>query len=136
MREVEVSQFVAATLPQLDRHLSPATVLGYEGTFAVEAVTETDDGWLVTASAGGMDAAFTFEALEHGYGYRQRGEQGPFEVMETRLTYEREREGSIVTARSTVSLGLPVPALTDRVAAWKRRGELERALSALADDVA
>jgi hypothetical protein len=37
-----------------------------------------------------------------------------------------------VTARSAVSLGLPVPALTDRVAAWKRRGELERLLDGLA----
>jgi hypothetical protein len=30
---------------------------------------------------------------------------------------------------------LPLASLTDRVAAWKRRGELERALDALAADV-
>jgi hypothetical protein len=31
-----------------------------------------------------------------------------------------------------VSLGLPLAAVTDRVAAWKRRGELDRALDNLA----
>jgi hypothetical protein len=36
---------------------------------------------------------------------------------------------------STVSAGLPLPTITDRVAAWKRRGELRRALARLAADV-
>ncbi|ESS06386.1 MAG: hypothetical protein A07HB70_01105 [uncultured archaeon A07HB70] len=35
-----------------------------------------------------------------------------------------------------MSLGLPLAGLTDRVAAWKRRGELERALDRIADDAA
>jgi hypothetical protein len=53
--------------------------------------------------------------------------------MTTDLTVEAEDEGSRVTARSAVSLGLPVPALTDRLATWKRREELTRLLDALAE---
>jgi hypothetical protein len=52
--------------------------------------------------------------------------------MTTDLTVAAEDEGSRVTARSAVSLGLPVPALTDRIATWKRQGELKRLLDALA----
>lgn len=135
MREVEVSRFVAATDAEIDRQLSPATILEYEGTFRVADVTETDAGTTVTARGGGMAVAFDFEPRENGYFYAQQGEQGPFETMETTLTYERERDGCLVTLRSSVSLGLPLAALTDRVAAWKRRGELKRALDRLAADV-
>jgi hypothetical protein len=52
--------------------------------------------------------------------------------METALSWRAEDEGSRVTAASTLSLGVPPRALTDRVAAWKRRGELKRLLAALA----
>jgi len=135
MREVEVSRFVPATVAELDRHLSPAAVVEAEGTFTVDAVTETDDGWTVAATAGGMTAEFAFEPREDGYHYSQVGDRGPFEAMETTLSLARENEGTIVTARSVVSLGLPLGVVTDRVAAWKRRGELDRALEAFADAV-
>jgi len=136
MREVTAERFVAATGSELDRALSPRAVLEYEGTFAVENIEETEEGWTVTASAPGMTVTFDFARREQGIHYEQRGEAGPFDDMATTVTYEREREGSTVTARSSVSLGLPLSAVTDRVAAWKRRGELQRALDELAADVA
>jgi hypothetical protein len=132
MHEVEISRFVAATRPELDRHLSPATVIEYEGTFTVVDVTDIEDGTAVTGRGGGMDVVFEFEPREEGYAYAQQGEKGPFETMRTTLSLTRENEGTVVTARSQVSLGLPAKAVTDRVAAWKRRGELERALDRLA----
>ena len=36
--------------------------------------------------------------------------------------------------RSSVSLNLPLP-FADRIAAWKRRGELQRAIDELAESV-
>jgi hypothetical protein len=77
-------------------------------------------------------AEFEFEPREDGYQYRQVGANGPFEAMETTLTYAASDHGSEVTVRSAVSLGLPLAAVTDRVAAWKRRGELKRLLAGLA----
>ena len=53
--------------------------------------------------------------------------------METTLTCEPENEGTRVTATSSVSLGVPPAVITDRIAAWKRRGELRRLLDALAN---
>ncbi|WP_276271178.1 SRPBCC family protein [Haloarcula litorea] len=132
MREVERTRFVAATPAELDRALAPATVIDHEGTFEVVSTEATDDGHRVVARAGGVEVVFAFTAREHGVRYRQVGEQGPFESMETTLTYEPRDHGSEVTARSTVSLGLPLPGVTDRVAAWKRSGELDRLLDALA----
>ena len=135
MHEVEVSRFVGATLPAVERQLSPAAIIEYEGTFTVMDVEETGDGWIVTGRGGGLlEARFVFEEREDGYVYRQAGDAGPFEEMETTIRLSRRDEGVEVTARSAVSLGVPLP-LVDRVAGWKRRGELKRALGRLAADV-
>ena len=132
---MEVSRFVGATLPAVERQLSPAAIVEYEGTFTVMDVEETGDGWIVTGRGGGLlEARFVFEEREDGYVYRQEGDTGPFEEMETTIRLARRDEGVDVTARSAVSLGVPLP-LVDRVAAWKRKGELKRALSRLAADV-
>ena len=132
---MEVSRFVGATLPAVERQLSPAAIVEYEGTFTVMDVEATGDGWIVTGRGGGLlEARFVFEEREDGYVYRQEGDTGPFEEMETTISLSRRDEGVDVIARSAVSLGVPLP-LVDRVAAWKRKGELKRALSRLAADV-
>lgn len=135
MRSVEATRFVRATLPEVERLLTPGAIIEYEGTFVVREVTETDDGWVVTAHAAGrlFEMRFVFEAREEGYVYRQESEDGPFTRMETRLALARRDEGVDVTMRSTVGLRLPLP-FADRVAAWKRKGELKRALKRLAAD--
>jgi carbon monoxide dehydrogenase subunit G len=133
MREVEVSRFVRATPTAVERALTPATVVESEGSFTVRDVTDSEDGTLVTAGARGLELTLRFEERPDGLHYTQAGSAGPFDAMTTDLTVAAEDEGSRVTARSAVSLGLPVPALTDRIATWKRRGELERLLDALAE---
>jgi carbon monoxide dehydrogenase subunit G len=133
MREVEVSRFVRATPAAVERVLTPATVVESEGSFTVRGVTEREGSTLVAAGARGLELTLRFEERPGGLRYTQAGSAGPFDAMTTDLTVEAENEGSRVTARSAVSLGLPVPALTDRLATWKRRGELNRLLEALAD---
>lgn len=132
MREVEVSRFVRARPAELDRQLTPETVVTYEGSFTVRNVEERADGWLVTAGGRGLEMELAFEEREDGLYYEQRGDAGPLDTMWTRITYAPKDDGAVVTARSGVSLGLPLPAVTDRIAAWKRRGELKRALRGLA----
>jgi hypothetical protein len=134
MRDVEVSRFVRATPSEVERALTPTAVVEYEGSFAVRDVVEGDGGTYVTVGSRGLEFVLRFEGREDGVYYEQEGEAGPFEAMTTELTVRAENDGSRVTARSSVSLGLPVP-LADRVAAWKRRGELKRALSTLAESV-
>mgnify|MGYP000268302984 CR=1 FL=1 len=135
MREVEVDRFVAATAPEVERALTPDRVVEYEGSFRVLDVEERDGGTVVTAGARGLTLSLRFEPTEDGIRYEQLGEAGPFDEMWTSLSWTRENEGVRVTAHSGVSLGLPLATLTDRVAAWKRRGELKRALGNLAADV-
>ncbi|MBX0321882.1 SRPBCC family protein [Halomicroarcula sp. F13] len=135
MREVVQTRFVDATPAELERALSPSTVLEAAGTFTVVETEAVDDGQRVTARGGGMEAVFEFEDRTDGLRYRQVGQQGPFEAMETTVTYTARDHGSEVTVRSSVSLGLPLASLTDRVAAWKRRGELDRMLDGLAEHV-
>ncbi|MFC7156422.1 SRPBCC family protein [Halomarina halobia] len=135
MPEVTVSRFVSAPPRVVLRRLTPAALVAYEGSFAVREVHEPEEGaTVVTAGARGLELALRFEQRPNGWYYRQEGEAGPFDAMETWVAVEAEDEGSRVTMRSDVDLGLPVPALSGKVAAWKRRGELKRALSALAAD--
>jgi hypothetical protein len=135
MREVEVSRFVRATPMEIERHLSPERVVEYEGTFSVDHVEQAEEDTVVVASGPGIRIQLAFEAREDGYHYTQIGEAGPFDHMETWVTVTAENEGSRVSLRSAVALGIPLP-LADRIAGWKRRGELKRALEALEADLA
>lgn len=137
MRTVEVSRFVPIQPQVVERALTPANVVEYEGTFDPISIEEQPDGTtLVTAVARGLQMQLRFEPDPDGLRYTQEGDQGPFAVMETEWTFHPKDEGVRVVAQSTVSLGLPLATLTDRVAAWKRRHELDRAIDALLEDVA
>ena len=136
MRTVEVSRFVRAQPARVERALDPASIVAYEGSFSVFDVEERVSDTLVVAGGSGLELTLRFEEREDGYYYEQEaGEGQPLETMETTLTYAPKDEGTTVTASSTVSMGLRPAFLADRLAAWKRRGELRRALDALAADV-
>jgi hypothetical protein len=135
MREVEVSEFVLARPPAVHRTLSPEAVVAAEGTFDVAGSREDEDGTAIVASAPGVTVLLRFQQRENGLAYTAEGEVGPFDHLETEVEVEPERNGSRVTMRSTVSLNLPLP-FADRIAAWKRRGELRRALDELVESVA
>lgn len=136
MRTVEVSRFVPMQPAVVERALTPSNIIEYEGTFEPVGVEEQDDGsTVVTAVARGLQASFIFEPTPDGIRYMQEGDKGPFDVMETEWTHHPQDEGTRVVARSTVSLGLPLASITDRVAAWKRKRELSRAIDALVEDV-
>jgi len=139
MAEVSASRRLAASKPVVANHLDPRTLLELEGTFDVDEVAETEEGWRVAASATGLRAEFSVRAFAdgdvEGYEYEQVGDTGPFDSMWTRLELGPEADGTTVTVDSTVDLGLPLAAVTDRVAAWKRRGELDRLLDRLAGTV-
>lgn len=135
MREVAVERVLRASRPIVERALSPAAVVEFEGSFDVRDVEESGDATVVTATGGRvMELAYRFEPAGDGYHYVSTREEGPFDHMETWLTVEEAREGTRVVARSEVSLGLPLP-FSDRIAAWKRKGELRRLLSNLAAEV-
>lgn len=131
MRTVSVNRQVGAPPEAVFDALDPMAIIDAEGTFTALDREAADDATHVVARGGGMEVVFEFTATENGYEYEQRGEAGPFETMETTITVEPENEGSLVTMVSTVSLGLPLESISDRIAAWKRRGELKRALEAI-----
>jgi hypothetical protein len=134
VREVDVSRFVLAHPRAVRRVLSPEAVVAAEGTFAVGAVEETDDGTVVTAVGPGMSVPLRFESTDDGLRYAAEGDVGPFEHLETHVAVADESNGSRLTMRSMVALNLPLP-FADRIAAWKRRGELKRAIDELTESV-
>jgi hypothetical protein len=134
MREVEASEFVMARPPAVHRALSPEAIVAAEGTFDVAGSREDEAGTAVVASAPGVTVLLRFTEHENGLAYTAEGEVGPFDHLETEVEVEPEKNGSRVTMRSTVSLNLPLP-FADRIAAWKRRGELRRALAELVEEV-
>jgi len=134
MREVEASEFVMARPPAVHRVLSPEAIVAAEGTFDVAGSREGEGGTAIVASAPGVTVLLRFEERENGLAYAAEEEVGPFDHLETVVEVEPGKNGSQVTMRSTVSLNLPLP-FADRIAAWKRRGELRRALDELVESV-
>lgn len=134
MHEVTVSQFVPAPPTAVEQLLTPRRLIAGEGSFDVEAIDENAAETLVTATGPGLTFELRFESRPDGCYYEQAGDAGPFEAMETHVTVAAKNEGSEVTMRSAVALSLPIP-LVDRLAGWKRRGELQRALDTLAADI-
>ncbi|MFB6127289.1 MAG: SRPBCC family protein [Halolamina sp.] len=136
MREVVVDRVVEASRPIVARALDPASVVEYEDSFDVRAVRDDDEGTLVVADGGRfVSLAYRFvddgDAARH---YEMPGDDGPFSEMETWIRLTAVDDGTRVSARSTVGLDVPLP-FGDRIAAWKRRGELRRLLTNLAADV-
>ncbi len=143
MREVERTRRVGGTPAEVQRLLSPTTIVDWEGSFDVFDVQDADtlsetadtetagvDGTVVTAGGPGVKLRLLFTELADGYRYEQLGSGGPFDEMTTRLTVEPQDEGALVTARSVVDLGMRVP-FADRIAAWKRGAELDRLLASI-----
>lgn len=128
MREVAVSRFVQASPDVVAADLSPERILESEGSFSVRAVEA--EGTRVTAGGYGLELVFEFTSREDGIAYDQV--EGPLETLRTTLTYEPEDEGTRLVGRSQVAVG--GPAVVDRIAAWKRRAELRRALDSIASE--
>ena len=136
MRTVEVSRVVDASPSAVADALDPVSVVKYEGSFSVFDVEERENDWLVVAGATGLQLVLRFEEYDNGIHYEQQeGEEQPLDTMETTITYLSSGGGTEVTAVSVVEMGVRPTVLTDRLAAWKRKGELKRALRALAADV-
>lgn len=135
MRTVTATRRVGAPPASVLDVLDPMTLIDAEGTFSALDVDEVGEETRVFARGGGMEVVFSFTRTEDGYEYTQLDEAGPFDVMETTLSVTAEDEGALLTMESTVSLGLPFATLTDRLAAWKRRGELRRALRTIDERV-
>ena len=136
MRTVEVSRQIDAAPAAVKRELDPASIVKYEGSFKVFDLEEREEDWLVVAGSTGLQLTLRFEELETGIFYEQEQAEGqPLDAMETTITCALVNGGTDVTAVSEVSMGLRPAFLSDRLAAWKRKGELKRALDALAEDV-
>ncbi|APW97821.1 polyketide cyclase [Halobiforma lacisalsi AJ5] len=147
MREVSVARTIDATERELRAWLEPARIVEAEGSFDVAAVEPADerdvdgdvnvtgeadtDSTIVVASGPGMQLPLRFEDRGGTIYYTQEGERGPFDHMETWIELEPTTDGrrTELRIRSSVSLAAPLP-FGDRIAAWKRKGELNRALEA------
>jgi len=128
MREVEASRFVQTYPDVVADVLSPETILEAEGSFNIREIAA--DGNQITVGGYGLELVFEFTPQEDGIEYDQV--EGPLETLRTTLRYEPENEGTRLTAHSDVAVG--GPGVVDRVAAWKRRGELRRALDGIASE--
>lgn len=129
MREVSVDRFVDAKPFEVAALLTPETVVECEGSFDVREVTTTSEGTVVTAGRSGVELRLQFEDREDGLAYEQL--EGPLERLSTTVTYAPENHGTRLTTRSEVAAG--GPGVVERLAAWKRRGELKRALAGIAE---
>lgn len=131
MREVAVDRFVSAPPAEVARALTPERLIAAEGSFTVREVRQADGATLVAAGRAGVELLFRFEPIDDGLAYEQL--EGPLERLTTTISYAPEDEGTRLSAHSTVAVR--GPGVLDRLAAWKRRGELRRALATLAAEL-
>lgn len=157
MRRVSVSADIEATPEAVMAELSPASLIEYEGTYDVVDVSETDGGWLLTATSfdRSLEMDLRFEERANGVAY-ELVDGGPFEELDARLTIHEDATGPTdggdarrlelgtgtagadavrVTMTSAYSFGGWFAPVVDWLASTNRERELERALVALAVDV-
>ncbi len=140
MKEVEVTAVLDVPRVEVERKLSPESIVEYAGTYTVESVEESDDVTVLTAVGEEIETVLEFRELDDGYVYSQRGDDGPFEEMHTRITVSENVNGNDdgktrVTVTSEFTFGGALSFLTDWLGTSIRRDEVERLLAALALDL-
>lgn len=137
MKEVEVTAVLDAPRGEVERKLSPESIVEYAGTYTVESSEKSDDGTILTVAGEDIEMVLEFTGLEDGYVYSQRGDEGPFEEMHTRIVVrENGNDGETrVTVTSEFTFGGTLSFLTDWLGTSIRRDELERLLTGLAFDL-
>lgn len=134
MKEIEVTAVLDAPFAEVERRLSPETIVEYAETYTVESVTGSGEKTVVTAVGEEIEIVLEFAERDAGYIYSQRDQEGPFEEMRTRITLEEIDEGTRVRVRSLFTFGGWAAFLTDWLGADVRRDELKRLLVNLARD--
>lgn len=136
MKEVSVSIPIDGSNEQVKEQLSPNKIIEYVGTYAIESCERVGDSWILTARTKDIVVLLEFTELENGYMYEQRGDQGPFAQMKTKLTiHDRDcADGVLVTARSRYTFGSIFAFLIDRLAIKHRKTELHQLLISLKDE--
>lgn len=135
MREIEVTATFDALRADIERKLSPTAIVEYAGTYTVESVDDSGEKTVVSGTGEEMETVLAFTKQEDGYVYSQRGTEGPFEEMRTRITVEDIEAGTQVRVRSTFTFGGWSAFLTDWLGTDIRRDELQRLLYGLASDL-
>lgn len=134
MREVEVTATLDAPRAEVERALTPESIVEYAGTYEIESVEKRAGKTVMEATGEDIGITLEFTEREDGYGYVQLGDEGPFEEMRTRITVEGSEEAR-VTVRSEFTFGGWTAFLTDWLGADIRRDELQRLVANLARDL-
>lgn len=134
MQEVTAVREIRAPREDVVAALTPRAIVEHAGTYRVEEVERTGDGWTVVAGTADLEVVLEFTETERGFVYQQRPDAGPFEEMYASVSVAGD--GPVdVTMRSCFTFGHPFAWLVDRLAARERRTELRRALEGLAGAV-
>lgn len=134
MKEIEVSAVLDAPRAEVERKLSPRSIVDYAGTYTVQSAEESDGTTILNVAGENVEAVLEFTEFDAGYVYSQRRENGPFEEMHTSITVD-ENGGTRVTVHSEFTFGGLFSVLTDWLGTRIRRDEMERLLANLAQDL-
>lgn len=137
MKDVEISYTFTVPRDEIEAHLTPQSIVEYQGTFDVRSVEETPDGWELTVESERMGpdsrSVLVCTETERGYRYVQKS-GGVFEQLQTEVAVD-EGEPTRVTVRSSFTFGGPLAFAKDWFAARWRRKELERFMMNLAREL-
>ena len=134
MRTVEATVLLEIPRAEVERALSPASIVEYAGTYEVTEVTDSGETTVVTATGENVATTLEFRKQKNGYSYTQIDGEGPFEEMHTRITV-RENGDTRVSVRSEFTFGGRFSFLKDWFGKDLRKTELQRLLTNLALDL-
>ncbi len=134
MRTVEATVLLEIPRAEVERALSPASIVEYAGTYDVTEVTDSGETTVVTATGENVATTLEFRKQKNGYSYTQIDGEGPFEEMHTRITV-RENGDTRVSVRSEFTFGGRFSFLKDWFGKDLRKTELQRLLTNLALDL-
>jgi hypothetical protein len=134
MRTVEATVLLEVPRAEVERALSPPSIVEYTGTYDVTEVMGSGETTVVTATGENVGTTLEFRELKNGYSYSQVDGEGPFEEMHTRITV-RENGNTRVSVRSEFTFGGRFSFLKDWFGKDLRKTELQRLLTNLALDL-
>ena len=136
MKEIEASASVLVPADEIEAQLTPEAIVDYAQAYEIVDAEDDGDVRVLYLESEEFDLTLEFSELERGYEYRQRGSEGPFEEMSTRITFEEHDDRTEISAHSAFTFGGILRFVLDHFAVKYRIDELERTVGNLVVDVA
>ncbi len=136
MSVVQITTEITVPRTVVEEKLSPEAIVRYNEPWTLKSAEESDGKTVLTVFSEQFDdVKLEFTQHSNGYSFRQVGENGPFEEMETKIELAGE-EQTVIAITSEFTFGGRFERIKNWLGKTVRREELEQLLRNLVLDAA